>query len=240
MPPWLNWVSSQWIQLDLLPIWAVFLARSNLTGHEMLLKLGRNLWIYTQCEQYSGLVELGIIPMNLLQFWAVYHARSNLTGQEMLLKMGRNSWIYTQCEQYSGLVELGIIPMNLLQFFFPFLVVPCEMTGPIAGETPPGVHLLNSQGTGHLDLQGGVVWYSLLKVAGDVQTLIFLRRRFNLMGVTVLTWRVIGLIIRRTSGGNECCGLMDRGLYPEGWPVAFGWPAGVLVPFLSSLLFRAT
>ena len=76
-------------------------------------------------------------------------------------------------------------------FFFPFLMVRCEMTKPIAGETPPGVHLLNSQGAGHLDLQSGIIWYSLLKVAGDVQTLVFLRRRFNLMGVTVLTRRVI-------------------------------------------------
>ena len=95
-------------------------------------------------------------------------------------------------------------------------MIPCEMTGPIAGETPPGVHLLNSQGAGHLDLQGGVIWYSLLKVAGDVQTLIFLRRRFNLMGVTVLTRRVIGLIIRCTSGGNECCGPMEPRLVPRG------------------------
>ena len=61
------------------------------------------------------------------------------------------------------------------------------MTGSIAGVTPSGVHLLNSQGTGHLDLQGGVIWYSLLKIAGDVQALVFLKRRFNLMGVTVLT-----------------------------------------------------
>ena len=94
-------------------------------------------------------------------------------------------------------------------------MVPCEMAGPIAGETPPRVHLLNSQGTSHLDLQSGIVWYSL-KVAGDVQTLVFLRRRFNLMGVTVLTRRVIGLIIRPTSGGNECCGLVESGLVPRG------------------------
>ena len=90
------------------------------------------------------------------------------------------------------------------------------MTGSIAGETPPGVHLLNSQGAGHLDLQGGVIWYSLLKVAGDVQTLVFLKRRFNLMGVTVLTRRVIGLIIRRTSSGDECRGLMEPRLVPRG------------------------
>ena len=90
------------------------------------------------------------------------------------------------------------------------------MTGSIAGVTPPGVHLLNSQGASHLDLQGGVVWYSLLKIAGDVQTLVFLKRRFNLMGVTVLTRRVIGLIIRRPSSGNECCGLMEPRLVPRG------------------------
>ena len=95
-------------------------------------------------------------------------------------------------------------------------MVPCEMAGPIAGETPPGVHLLNSQGTGHLDLQSGIVWYSLLKVAGDVQTLVFLRRRFNLMGVTILPRRVIRLIIRPTSSGNECCGLVESKLVPRG------------------------
>ena len=90
------------------------------------------------------------------------------------------------------------------------------MAGPIGGETPPGVHLLNSQGAGHLDLQSGVVRYGLLKVAGDVQTLVFLRRRFNLMGVTVLTWRVIGLIIWPTSSGNECVGLVKSRLVPRG------------------------
>ena len=95
-------------------------------------------------------------------------------------------------------------------------MVPHEMAGPIAGETPPGVHLLNSQDTGHLDLQSGIVWYSLLKVAGDVLTLVFLRRRFNLMGVTVLTRRVIGLIIWPTSGGNECCCLVESRLVPRG------------------------
>ena len=67
-------------------------------------------------------------------------------------------------------------------FFFPFLMVPCKMAGPIAGETPPGVHLLNSQSAGHLDLQSGIIWYSLLEVAEDVQTLIFLRRGFDLRG----------------------------------------------------------
>ena len=70
-------------------------------------------------------------------------------------------------------------------FFFPLLVIPGEVAGPIAGEAPPGVHLLNSQGTGHLDLQNWIIRYHLLEVTGDVQTLVFLRR-FNLMGVTVL------------------------------------------------------
>ena len=95
-------------------------------------------------------------------------------------------------------------------------MVLCEMARPIAGETPPGVHLLNSQGAGHLDLQSGIIRYSLLKVAGDVQTLVFLRRRFNLMGVTVLTQRVIGLIIQPTSGGNKCCCLVESRLVPRG------------------------
>ena len=85
---------------NLHPIWPEIYARSNstgqisnLTGHEILVKLGVNSWIYT-------LVKLGIIPMNLLPFWAVFHARSNLTGHEILLKLGWNSWIYTQFEQY--------------------------------------------------------------------------------------------------------------------------------------------
>ena len=65
-------------------------------------------------------------------------------------------------------------------------MIPCEVAGPITGEAPPRVHLLDSQGTGHLDLQNRIIWYSLLKVTGDVQPLIFLVRRFNLLGVSVL------------------------------------------------------
>ena len=65
-------------------------------------------------------------------------------------------------------------------------MILCEVAGPIAGEAPPGVHLLNLQGAGHPDLQNRIVWYHLLEVTGDVQTLVFLRGRFNLMGVAVL------------------------------------------------------
>ena len=65
-------------------------------------------------------------------------------------------------------------------------MIPCEVAGPIAGEAPPGVHLLNLQGVGHFDLQNRIIWYCLLEVTGDVQTLIILRRRFNFMGVTIL------------------------------------------------------
>ena len=105
-------------------------------------------------------------------------------------------------------------------FFFPFLMILCEVARPIAGETPPGVHLLNSQGTGHLDLQNRVIRYSFLKVTGDVQALIFLRRRFNLVGVTVLIrrgiLRVINLIIRPASSGNKCCCLVKSRLVPRG------------------------
>ena len=90
--------------MNLLPIWAVFHARSNWVSFQ---------WIYSHFEQYfmpgrisnstgrirpamkycsiwveihgftpnlssiSGLVKLRIIPMNLLPFWAVFHARSN-------------------------------------------------------------------------------------------------------------------------------------------------------------------
>ena len=90
------------IPMNLLPFWAVFHAwsnlkfdRSNLTGHEILLKLG---WNSLRLYLYACLIELGIIPMNLLPFWAVFHARSNFkfdrsnsTGHEILLKMGVNS-----------------------------------------------------------------------------------------------------------------------------------------------------
>ena len=97
-------------------------------------------------------------------------------------------------------------------------MIPCQVARPITGEAPPGVHLLNSQGMGHLDLQNRIVQYSLLEVTGDVQTLIFLGRRFNLMGVTVLirrgTLRVINLVIRPTSSGNECCCLVESRLVP--------------------------
>ena len=97
-------------------------------------------------------------------------------------------------------------------------MILCEVARPITGEAPPGVHLLNSQGMGHLDLQNRIIWYSLLKVTVDVQTLIFLGRRFNLMGVTVLVWRgtlrVINLVIQPTSSGNECSCLVESRLVP--------------------------
>ena len=65
-------------------------------------------------------------------------------------------------------------------------MIPCEVVRPISGEAPPRIHLLDSQGTGHLNLQNRIIRYSLLEVTGDVQPLIFLARRFNLLGVTVL------------------------------------------------------
>ena len=97
--------------MNLLPIWAVFHAWSNSTGHEILLKMGVNsLRLYL----YACLIELGIIPMNLLPFWAVFHARSNFkfnrsnsTGHEILLNLGWNSWIYTQFEQYFRPGQIG-------------------------------------------------------------------------------------------------------------------------------------
>ena len=96
------------IPMNLLPFWAVFHARSNLkfdrsnsTGHEILLKLGWNSWIYT-------LVELGIIPMNLLPFWAVFHARSNSTG----LIGSKSSWIHWDDTQF----DKGGIQCNLSEF----------------------------------------------------------------------------------------------------------------------------
>ena len=99
-------------------------------------------------------------------------------------------------------------------------MILCEVARPITGEAPPGVHLLNSQGAGHLDLQDRVVRYSFLEVAGNVQSLIFLRRRFYLVGVTVLIWRgtlrVINLVTWPASSGNECCCLVESRLVPRG------------------------
>ena len=87
-------------------------------------------------------------------------------------------------------------------------------------------YLLNLEGMGHLDLQTRIVRYSLLEVTGDVQPLIFLVRRFNLLGVSVLIrqgiLRVTSLIILSTSGGNECCCLVKiKACKPEVWPVVF-------------------
>ena len=152
VPPWSNLVSSQWNQLasismDLLPFWAVFHARSNLTGHEILVKMGVNSlrlhcippwsnwvssqWIYSHFEQYfmpgrirpgdriwsppSNWVGItGMIPnsisqaykWNLSEFTPIFTNIScpvelgvnpligiipNSTGHEILLKMGVNS-----------------------------------------------------------------------------------------------------------------------------------------------------
>ena len=98
--------------------------RSNSTGQGILLKMGRNSWIYSQFEQYFMPSELGIIPMNSTGFLPILSSiscpvefdRSNSTGQGILLKMGRNSWIYSQFEQYFMPSELGIIPMNSTGF----------------------------------------------------------------------------------------------------------------------------
>ena len=61
MPPWSNWVSSQWIQLasismDLLQILPVEFDRAWNTG-----QIGLK---FTEITLYASLVELGIIPMN--------------------------------------------------------------------------------------------------------------------------------------------------------------------------------
>ena len=102
-------------------------------------------------------------------------------------------------------------------------MILCEVAGPITGEAPPRVHLLDLQGMGHLDLQNRIVQYSLLKVTGDVQPLIFLVRRFNLLGISVLIRRGIlrvrgraSLIVRSTSGGDECCRLVKLRLVTRG------------------------
>ena len=101
-------------------------------------------------------------------------------------------------------------------FFFPFLIILCEVAWPIAGETPPGVHLLDSHSMGHLNLQNRVIWHSLLEVTRDVQPLIFLVRRLNLRGVSILMRRGLlrgtSLIIQSTSCGNKCCCLVESRL----------------------------
>ena len=50
------------IPMNLLPFWAVFHSRLNSTGHEILLKLGWNSWIYTQFEQYFRPGQIGYHP----------------------------------------------------------------------------------------------------------------------------------------------------------------------------------
>ena len=53
------------IPMNLLPFLAIFHARSNWTGQEILLKMGVNS---LELHLYASLIELGIIPMNLLPF----------------------------------------------------------------------------------------------------------------------------------------------------------------------------
>ena len=92
-------------------------------------------------------------------------------------------------------------------------MIPCEVAWPIAGETPPGVHLLESHSTSYLNLQHRIIWHSLLKVTRDVQPFIILVRRLRLWGVSILIGRGIlrgtSLIFWSTSCGNECCCLVE-------------------------------
>ena len=77
--------------MDLLPIRLVEFDRSNSTGHEILLKMGVNSWIYTQFEQYfmPGQIWYHSNEFNwhLSQWIYSQFDRSNLTGHEILLKM---------------------------------------------------------------------------------------------------------------------------------------------------------
>ena len=64
----------------------------NSTGHEILLKMGVNSWIYTQFEQYfmPGQIWYHSNEFNwhLSQWIYSQFDRSNLTRHEILLKMG--------------------------------------------------------------------------------------------------------------------------------------------------------
>ena len=85
------------IPMNLLPFLAVFHARSNSTGHEILVKMGVNS---LRLHLYAWLIELGIIPVIPTQFegaikfyppWSNLTGQSNSTGHEILIKLGRNS-----------------------------------------------------------------------------------------------------------------------------------------------------
>ena len=66
---------------------------SNSTRHEILVKLGVNLWIYTQFEQYFMPGRIGYHPNEFTPILSsiscpVEFDRSNSTGHEILLNLG--------------------------------------------------------------------------------------------------------------------------------------------------------
>ena len=68
-----------------------FQIRPNSTGHEILLNLGWNSWIYTQFEQYFRPGQIGYHSNEFTPILSSISCPSNLTGHEILLKMGVNS-----------------------------------------------------------------------------------------------------------------------------------------------------
>ena len=144
-----NWVSSQWIQLNLLPFWAVFLARSNSTnrsnstgriGSKSMAQIGLKFMDLLPIHARSNWVSSQWIQLNLLPFWAVFLARSNfkfdwawntaqfgLKFMDLLPIHARSNWvssqwIYSHFEQYflpgrigsKSMAQIGLKFMDLL------------------------------------------------------------------------------------------------------------------------------
>ena len=114
------------------PNWAVFHARSNSTGQEILLKMGVNSLGLIVClpgrigyhsneftpilSSISCLVEFQIRPgKKYCSIWVEIHGFTpNSTGHEILLKLGWNSWIYSQFDRGWNTAQIGLKFMDLL------------------------------------------------------------------------------------------------------------------------------
>ena len=104
--------------------WAVFHARSNstgrisnLTGHEILLNLGVNSWIYTQFEQYFRPGRIGYHPNEFTPILSSISCPVEFNWARNTAQFGFEIHGFTpNLSSISGLVKLGIIPMNLLPF----------------------------------------------------------------------------------------------------------------------------
>ena len=104
------------------PIWPVIYARSNstgrisnLTGHEILLKLGWNSWIYTQFNWAWNTAQIGLkfngfTPNSTSQIYSQFDWSNSTSqigskwGHEILLKLGWNSMDLLPIQ----LVKLGV------------------------------------------------------------------------------------------------------------------------------------